>query len=442
MLAARPVHEPKFCLNNSGFAESGRRWDEYASTPLWLASGENVWVRVPVQLGPADVSFGLTGFEAWVTDADGKRPAAARLYQHHWSIVSTPLTNPLCFRNQDFPGFVQDGFPTLPEGTSIAIARGTQWIANIHLMRLDGIIGARALRECVECYYGPGKGAACTPLMNGTFQCCGLGAASGRVKCKATFPLPLESYTLHYRVAYTTRPSPAGLLEVGLMAAPECSFTYHVFHGQDDAESLARNEIRMPCARGVHRAPCIRHPTSSTPDHASCTVHAASCLIQHATWSPRARTIHRYDATLYTALGHQHLGALNMSLFLNGERVCTASRADFDRHYLVSYAHLLDTWRPWTPCVPTRPAMPLMQSAQFGLDKAEAPVEEGAAVAGVAAGWIRLRAGDVLRLDAWYDSGRRRERPANHAFGGTHLQVMSVLWLAWHREVGGTMPSR
>ena len=56
---------------------------------------------------------------------------------------------------------------------------------NIHLLRtteldtshaaLGGMAGgvAQAAKQCIECYYAPGKGKDCSPSENGTLACCG-----------------------------------------------------------------------------------------------------------------------------------------------------------------------------------------------------------------------------------------------------------------------------
>ena len=74
---------------------------------------------------------------------------------------------------------------TTPHGYGYVVPDdGRAFSAALNLIRTEGLSSARAVKECVECYYAPGKGPNCTsPAANGTLGCCGDGAINASAKC-------------------------------------------------------------------------------------------------------------------------------------------------------------------------------------------------------------------------------------------------------------------
>lgn len=204
-----------------------------------------------------------------------------------------------------------------------------------------------------RCYYAPGKG--CLPAENGTFACCGQ-SARGSVGCPVRDDAPSDaaSYRLQYTLSYTyfaVKP-----VEIGILTTPNCSTFYQVL--RDDAN----------------------------PEHLTSTTFVAP---------------HGFE--ILVAIGHQHVGALNISLFVNDVLVC----ASYPR-----YGTQLD--------VPGDELGYLVEmSTCFKKDDNSSLI---------------IKKHDVVRLDSWYwvsDDPRIAPLP-----GGTHLNVMGYMYIAYASDSG------
>ena len=333
-------------------------WQEYQSHPFLMAAGENLWMKVHLPMPTTHIA--LRSFRTWVTDAHGDHLIPSRLHQHYWSIANSQYVNPLC--PNELPEILLSGIQPLPAGKAISLDGGVGWYSEIHLIRLDGIVGARALRECVECYHAPSK---CPAEANGTFACCGRtdGRGLGRTFCPVTMQLPAAEHVLHYRIEYRTELHHVTLVNVGMLSAPTCRASYSILHEDGQPESLASHKLRMP-----------------------------------------------FDATLVFAAAQQRIGAINMTLSVNGKVACVASWAVPSK--FTAYAELLDGWQTWLQC--TEPATVADDS----------PMPQQTPT-------LRLWKGDMLRVDGWYDAGRSGQPHATHSYSGTHLNAVSYMWLAW-----------
>lgn len=203
-----------------------------------------------------------------------------------------------------------------------------------------------------RCYYAPGKG--CLPSQNGTFACCGDGhdVAGRSFGCPLSDDAPSEavSYRLRYTLSYTEylAVKPA---EIGVLTTPECATFYQVL--RDDAN----------------------------PEHLTSTTFKAP-----------------HDLEILVAIGHQHVGALNISLFVNDALACASyprygTQVDVpgdERGYLVE------------------------MSTCFKKDEASSLI---------------IKKHDIVRLDSWYwvsDDPRIAPLP-----GGTHLNVMGYMYIVF-----------
>jgi len=327
------------------------------------------------------------------------------------------FSNPLCKHGPQYAF----GIGAESRRTSVKFPKGygyrrsnpyEYWGANIHLLRTEHLRGEprRAVKECNECYYAPGKG--CAPRDNGTFACCGDYGESGPLRGKlhsqsqtsskklpsaagsttttttaggellsssssslekardfldrASYygcpvepgsPLDVKTYRLKYTINYTDylAVKPA---EIGVWTTPDCDTFYGVYENDAEPESLS----------------------STTFDVED-------------------------DMEILTMIGHQHVGALNISVFVNDDFLCastpkyglTEGLAGDERGYLVE------------------------MSACFLKDDDDPDVPD-----------VVLRKGDKLRLDSWYWVGSVDPNLSGHP-GGSHLNVMGYMYTIFNR---------
>mmetsp|Transcript_23417 Transcript_23417/g.92815 ORF Transcript_23417/g.92815 Transcript_23417/m.92815 type:complete len:292 (-) Transcript_23417:337-1212(-) len=250
------------------------------------------------------------------------------------------------------------------------------WGGNIHLLRteyLDGDDAARAAKECAECWYAPGKG--CGPWQNGTFSCCGdsdvaravygknftggpFGLIDRYARCPTRPDAPLDdskTYRLKYTINYTEDVDAVEEAHVGVWTTPDCNTYYNAERDNDAPEHLSSTEFTVP-----------------------------------------------RDAEILVAIGHQHIGSLNISLFVNGDFVCaslptygsTPGKAGDELGYLVAMS----------PC----------------FEKDQDPRRPS----------LVLKANDTVRLDSWYWVGDEDARIAPTP-GGAHLNVMGYIYAVY-----------
>ena len=195
----------------------------------------------------------------------------------------------------------------------------------------------------------------CTPAANGTFQCCGDKCYDGSCSCPTAGNMPAtpSTYYLRYTVTYTQEVQAVTNTGLGVWTTPDCAAFY----------SIERNDAQ--------------------PEHLS----SSSFTLQQ-------------DGKLVYAVGHQHVGALNISLFLNGKFVCASyptygseiGVAGNEKGYLTK------------------------MSKCFDMDEA--------------GGALQLNRGDIVRVDSWYWVGSEDPRieplPA-----GSHLNVMGYMYTAF-----------
>jgi hypothetical protein len=274
------------------FTDSGK-------TPLKMPSGE----------------YAITYFIGDIVFADTHQPAPlSEVYDHHWIAVSSNHRNQFCKGSIEYVfgiGAESRHSPvSFSPGFGYHVANGTYWGANIHLLRTEGLAGDnpyRAAKECIECYYSPGKGEGCTPAYNGTFRCCGEFNNATAAKSSCTVgpnPPAARDYQLRYTFNYTRDVARLRPVYVGTLAAPSCAVFY----------SVQRNETQ---------------PT----DHVRFSLTVPARM------------------TLLFAVGHLHTGGLNISLSLNGRAVCISlptygtelGVAGNEKGYLVHMSHCIDS---------------------------------------------------------------------------------------------------
>ena len=146
--------------------------------------------------------------------------------------------------------------------------------ANIHVLHTQGLQGGQqGVKECIECWGGPGKHCGSDPRRNGTFDCCDQGTCPVAPGADAT---PTE-YKMLMRLRYTRDVSKVTAVNVETYQAPDCVYEYNA----------------LPSGGG---------PENKVTE----------------TW-----TVDK-DKEFLFAVGHMHSGALNVSLFLNDAFVCAS----------------------------------------------------------------------------------------------------------------------
>lgn len=356
---ARPGRFAKVSTTNN----RGIRSDTYESEAFPLHPGEFLYTDMDsttIEMPDYGGRYAITGFSGDIVFADTKEPVAlSQVYDHHWIVAPRGFRQRLCDGPDYVFGVGAESRRTpvrMPDGYGFVADNADTWGANIHLLRTEYLEGdaARAAKECNECYYAPGKG--CFPAQNGTFNCCGDTGRHvdpyNRCPVAADAPNASVSYQLRYTVN-TTAVDDVMPAMVGVLTTPDCNTYYAVEENNDEPEQVSSTEFRVPT-----------------------------------------------DAQVLTAIGHQHVGALNISMFLNGEFVCasypkygsTFGAPGDELGYLVEMSYCFDK------------------------DDADQP--------------LLIRRGDTLRLDSWYFVGSDDPRIAPLP-GGTHLNVMGYMYVVY-----------
>ena len=290
------------------------------------------------------------------------------IYDHHLIVRNNVHKNRLCRNIDNVFGFGAESRNTpfgFPAGYGYPVAEGTEWGANIHLLRTEGLEGEDpylAVKHCTECFYAPGKGDACTIQKSGTLKCCGDSCDTGKTgkqscKCPTAKGVSTErkGYKLKYTLNYTTG-CDLEPVDMHTLAAPDCAQFYHVQRNNAEPVTVASAELSIDGA---------------------------------------------YD--IVAAIGHQHVGAVNVSVSVNGRLVC-ASYPTYGNQKGVA-GDELGYLTHMSQCIGTA---------------ADAYTE----------GPLQLSKGDKLRVDGYYFVGDNDERIAPYK-GGTHLNVMSYLYTAF-----------
>jgi len=329
-----------------------------------------------------------------LVDSDGRQVGLTEMYNHHWLVGTSKGVNPLVACEDDLffgAGAEMRGMPTiLPKGYgNRRIDASGHCGANLHFIRTDGLktkwdgmndpsqfpqdmqMGA-AIKNCIECGYAPGRAPfVCTEKMDGEFECCFTGSrcpAEGGMLNRST-----KSYHLEYEVQWTQNVTAVLPLQGGVIDISGGATEWNV------APNLTNPKANQVCSETLcnisNTYTVDKLPVFGGPDG----ICAGKML-----WS-------------YV---HQHNGAINGSMYLNGKRVCTS-----------------------VPKQGTDPSNPLgnEQGYVVGFDLCIDQDNLG--------NGIRLEKGDTLYLEALYDvevnSNRTYPLP-----GGKHGGVMALFFFS------------
>lgn len=177
-----------------------------------------------------------------------------------------------------------------PEGYGNIIPGNKHWSANIHFIRTADLNAehyggsvAAATKACIECEYARGKGISCVPGLKGfgIFGCCFDGC-----RCPVNNPQDKshKSYSLVYNVTWTTDVQAVMPLKVYVIDVFHCNIVSNLKPNMQSGNTKCDDKL------------CISQATRTMP----------------------------VSGTIHWAYGHQHTGAYNLTLSVNGAPACTS----------------------------------------------------------------------------------------------------------------------
>eukprot|EP01062_Namystynia_karyoxenos_P005684 TRINITY_DN1196_c0_g1_i13.p2 TRINITY_DN1196_c0_g1~~TRINITY_DN1196_c0_g1_i13.p2 ORF type:complete len:494 (+),score=194.52 TRINITY_DN1196_c0_g1_i13:80-1483(+) len=354
----------------------------YLSPAITLKTGE-AWFSLPdvtvMPMPHSDGDLAILAVEYDIVDSAGRSVPLSEMYSHHWlvydKLVGSNGYNLGCGGQNTWVSNVygaggemrgikyvySDGFGYITPGNAF-------WSANIHFIRTEDLSAAKfngshgeALKSCIECGYVPGKALECIPGLSGEgiFACCfdGCRCPVNNPKDKST-----KTYYLSYNITWTTEVWKVKEQEVFVIDVFDCAIV----------QNLERN--------------MKKGPTTCDDKYCVSTVTRPMTKSGAIRWG-------------YT---HQHVGALNATLAVNGKPVCVSTPVwgtdpnnapGNEKGYAVGFNMCVD---PLT-----------------GVDKT--------------GGFVHVKQGDNLTLTSWYsvDPADTTSAPIP---GGSHRGTMGLFF--------------
>merc|ERR1712241_1382031 len=168
---------------------------------------------------------------AEIVDENNISVSLEEVYLHHWLGFNNKRQNQgVCggYLSYTFGvGAETRGTPVkFPQGFGWVADPDMEWTANIHILRTQALTVetnySQAIKECIECWYAPGKG--CREDQSGQFDCCQDGSAcptDGSITGK-------KNYYFSYTVTYTTELNAISPLYVYLLDASNCQIEHNI----------------------------------------------------------------------------------------------------------------------------------------------------------------------------------------------------------------------
>jgi hypothetical protein len=277
----------------------------YSSPVIELETGE-AWFSLPdvtvLKMPQPGVPYAIIAAKYDIVNAHtGMSVPLSELYSHHWLVydrwIGSDGFNIGCGGIHSWVsnifgagGEMRGIHYAFPEGFGHIIPGNRHWSANMHFIRTEdlstdayhGSIG-HATKACIECDYAEGKGKSCVPGLDGSaiFGCC-----FDHSRCPVNTPSnhSKTQYKLVYNVTWTTDIDLVKAVNTYVIDAFDCGIVenltpYKQWRGTSCDDKL-----------------CVSKVTRQVP---------RSGFIEWA----------------YT---HQHAGAINTTLAVNGVPVCTS----------------------------------------------------------------------------------------------------------------------
>ncbi len=278
----------------------------FKSDPILLMKGE-AWFTLPdvhrLPMPSPGVPYGLLKASYDIVHSDTGLPAAlSEMYSHHWlvydKLVGSSGFNIGCGGQNTFVSNVYGAGGEM-RGISYDYPPGhgkiypgdanTYWSGNVHFIRTEDLkqkngesYGA-ALKRCIECNYEFGRAPECVPGLGtvAIFACCFDGS-----RCTVNNPKDKtkKSYQLVYNVTYTKQVDKVLDMNTFVIDAFNCNI----------CENLAPN-VKTAWTQCDDKV-CKTQGTRTVP----------------------------YSGTIRWAYTHQHTGAINSTMLVNGVPHCTS----------------------------------------------------------------------------------------------------------------------
>jgi hypothetical protein len=331
----------------------------YTSPQIKLKTGEAHFTLNPLTHSPFPKGdYSLMGNKYRVVTDDGRTDVSlAEVYLHHWLMGSTLDVNPLHYCENDYYwgyGAEMRGMDyVVPDGYAMKrIGASGKCGLNMHFIRVedlklewdgfnnpDGSWGA-AVKNCAECGWAPGRAVECEKPLDGTFACC-----FTKSRCPNNGNITgAKSYRLQYDIEYTEDMSALRPLRGVVLDVSGGAIEWNIHANMKKRDNTECDGTT-----------CVTKDTWIVGHQKG---FGNGICSGHMLWS-------------YT---HQHLGAINSTMFLNGKPYCTslpihgtdaANPPGNEKGFVVKFTNCVD---------------------RDGLGND-----------------VRLNAGDELRIEAWYD---------------------------------------
>eukprot|EP01013_Petalomonas_cantuscygni_P023635 TRINITY_DN4511_c0_g1_i1.p1 TRINITY_DN4511_c0_g1~~TRINITY_DN4511_c0_g1_i1.p1 ORF type:complete len:443 (+),score=84.45 TRINITY_DN4511_c0_g1_i1:104-1432(+) len=416
---------PVFHVHSDILHDDGTREHTYLSTAMPLRPGDVVFTNpdtTTLVFPPGPISISEIHADVVTVERSGNVSRLVptpldTVYNHHWIIFNGKHNNSQC---SDLTyvfgvGAESRGTPVRYPAPYGFFADGTEhWTANIHLLRTQNLDSAAGgVKGCIECVWTAEKQAQnqyCTPEESGNFVCCWDG-----MQC-ATEPGARNVAPIDYYLRYTIRWRPTEVarpLSVFVLDASGCHVEYNINRTTAGSDlSVTKLSWRVSSVNTAMLPGTAAAARMASPPTRSAAISASAVWAPHdgildgqavsplpaksgplsATTTVAGAPPQAWDVVY--AVGHQHIGAYNITLSLNGKAMC------------VSY--------------PQYGAHPGTVGDEWGYVVAIPPCNFDTPV--------RISVGDVLTVTSLYNVGEHDPRTWNA--GGWHDCVMSLFYLA------------
>jgi hypothetical protein len=277
----------------------------YSSPVITLKTGE-AWFSLPdvsvLKMPQPGKPYAIIAVKYDIVEAgSGRSVPLSEMYSHHWLVydrlVGSDGFNVGCGGPDTWVsniygagGEMRGVHYVYPEGFGHVIPGNRHWSANMHFIRTEdlnakkykGSAGA-ATKACIECDYALGKGVSCVPGLGGfgIFGCCFDGC-----RCPVNNPKDKTSkkYNLVYNITWTTDVEKVKPVKTYVLDVFDCGIVENLFPNKHSSTTKCDDKN------------CISKVTHTMP----------------------------VSGTIHWAYGHQHSGASNSTLSVNGVPVCSS----------------------------------------------------------------------------------------------------------------------
>jgi hypothetical protein len=331
----------------------------YTSPQINLKTGEAHFTLNPLTHSPfpkGDYSLMSNKYRV-VQDDEITEVPLSEVYLHHWLMGDNVDVNPLQYCQNDYYwGYgaeMHNMTYTVPKGYAMKrIGSKGHCGLNMHFIRVEdlqlewegfnnpnGSWGA-AVKNCAECGWAPGRAVECEKVLDGTFACCFTKSRcpnNGKITGK-------KSYKLQYDIEYTEDLAALKPLRGVVLDLSGGAIEWNI-------DANMRKRANTECGDKA----CVTKDTWT---------------VGHQKGFGRGICA----GTMMWSYTHQHLGAINSTMFLNDKPYCTGF-----------------------PVHGTDPTNPPGNEKGFVVKFTDCVSRDGLG------NQVRLNAGDKLRIEAWYD---------------------------------------